>query len=207
MNYGEEYVFWYLRLNGFFPITNFVIHKSSHVSFSSDCDVLAIRMPFVYEEIGGLPDDWDDYLRNILDFDVINGIICEVKTGDYDPEKLFIRTNLSYSIGRLGFISRDDESYLDNILDVLDNSPQIFMTADRQNIPFCITKLLVANSNKGENSSYSFLPFDRVLSFLRDRIKNYRLQKYRDRMFFGSNQFQAFIDYIALDRFSGEEAE
>ena len=27
MNFAEELVYWYLRLNGFFPITNFVLHR------------------------------------------------------------------------------------------------------------------------------------------------------------------------------------
>jgi len=33
MNYGELAVpIWYLRLNGFFPISNFVVHASGEVS-------------------------------------------------------------------------------------------------------------------------------------------------------------------------------
>jgi hypothetical protein len=32
MNHGEELVYWYLRLNGFFPLSNFVVHKSSQVA-------------------------------------------------------------------------------------------------------------------------------------------------------------------------------
>jgi hypothetical protein len=27
MNSSEELAYWYLRLNGFFPLTNFVIHR------------------------------------------------------------------------------------------------------------------------------------------------------------------------------------
>jgi len=31
MNHAEDAAFWYLRLNGFFAITNFVIHASANV--------------------------------------------------------------------------------------------------------------------------------------------------------------------------------
>ena len=27
MNFAEQLVYWYLRLNGYFPITNFVLHQ------------------------------------------------------------------------------------------------------------------------------------------------------------------------------------
>src|SRR5208283_1256962 len=83
MNYGEEIAYWYLRLNGFFPITNFVIHRSERIPHTSDCDVLAVRMPDVYEEIGGKPEDWDQDFAMELGFDRVLGVICEVKTGGY----------------------------------------------------------------------------------------------------------------------------
>lgn len=31
MNYGEDAVYWYLRLNGFFSVTNFVLHPTEVV--------------------------------------------------------------------------------------------------------------------------------------------------------------------------------
>src|SRR5688572_18351639 len=107
MNYGEAIAYWYLRLNGFFPITNFVIHHSSKVRHSSDCDVLAIRLPFVYEEIGGNEDDWDESLSKELGFDHTIGVICEVKTGAYRLENIFRPEYIAYSIARLGFMPKE----------------------------------------------------------------------------------------------------
>src|SRR5256885_2107365 len=103
MNYAEEYVFWYLRLNGFFPITNFVIHKSSQIEYTSDCDVLGVRPPFVYEEIGGKPEDWDPLLVALFEEGFTIGAICEVKSGKYEPNQIFQANNLHYSLARLGF--------------------------------------------------------------------------------------------------------
>ena len=107
MNYGEEIAYWYLRLNGFFPITNLVIHRSSRIDHSSDCDVLAIRMPFVYEEIGGQSDDWDKFLAQEIGFEHIIGVICEVKTGAYELKNIFCPEYVNYCVNRLGLTRRE----------------------------------------------------------------------------------------------------
>lgn len=78
MNYGEELAYWYLRLNGFFPIARFVVHRSKHAANSSDIDLLAVRLPNVYEPVGGLPDDWDPWLRDQLNFEMQLGVIWRV---------------------------------------------------------------------------------------------------------------------------------
>lgn len=112
MNYGEEIAYWYLRLNGFFPISNFVIHRSSKVKRTSDCDLLALRTSHVYEEIGGRPEDWDAELANLLDFDKkIIGVICEVKTGHYSLKDIFRPTHIDYSVGRLAVAPRSDRDF------------------------------------------------------------------------------------------------
>jgi len=59
MNYGETLAYWYLRLNGFFPLKNFVMHMPEERTQHSDCDLLAVRFPLVSEDVGGGPDDWD----------------------------------------------------------------------------------------------------------------------------------------------------
>ena len=84
-NYAEEYASWYFRLNGFFPISNFVVHRIGNATRSSECDILAIRPPNVFEQIGGTAEDWDPYLVQSIDFSCILGVICEVKTGEYRP--------------------------------------------------------------------------------------------------------------------------
>lgn len=69
MNYAETLAYWYLRLNGFFPLKNFVLHSSRREERlgregaeqnegyipGADCDLIAVRFPHVYEEIGGQP--------------------------------------------------------------------------------------------------------------------------------------------------------
>lgn len=191
MNYGEEYALWYLRLNGFFPISNFVIHKSGEITHSSDCDVLAIRTPNVFEEIGGQEGDWDDWLRDRFDFAKTIGIICEVKTGDYEKDKLFRKENVHYCVGRLGFVS---QQYIGEISDRLDEQAIIDLDSHYQ-----IGKLLVAN-NGAQTERYSYIDLGSIIAFLERRIERYPEEKYRDRMFFSSILFQSVIDRVALKR-------
>lgn len=41
----EELARWYLRLNGFFTITNFVVHPTSRGSQLTDGDIVGVRLP------------------------------------------------------------------------------------------------------------------------------------------------------------------
>ena len=191
MNYGEEYGLWYLRLNGFFPISNFVIHRSTEIVHSSDCDLLAIRPPFVYEEIGGNSEDWDLELTNILDFNRTIGVICEVKTGDYDVRKLFKKKHLKYTISRLGFVPQND---VDDLVEEFE-SKAVFNIKDSHQI----VKILIAEDGKN-NSKYHFRSQKSVYNFLRQRVLKYPQEKYADRMFFGSILFQSIIDTTVMNR-------
>jgi len=187
MNYGEEIVYWYLRLNGFFPITNFVIHRSQRIVRTSDCDVLAVRMPDVYEEIGGKPEDWDQGFAQELGFDRIVGVICEVKTGRYALNGIFRSEYVHYAIGRLGLVPTDQ---IARIADELNNNA-IANTDDGRRI----CKLLVANDLK-EPQTFIFRSLNHAEDFIDDRVKQYPREKYADRMYFGSDLFQHTIHRI-----------
>jgi hypothetical protein len=191
MNYGEEYALWYLRLNGFFPISNFVIHKSRETTYSSDCDVLAIRTPNVFEEVGGQKEDWDVWLRDKFDFSKTIGIICEVKTGKYEKGNIFRNQGVCYCIGRLGFVSI---RHISEISDRLDKSAIIDLNSQYQ-----IGKLLIAN-NGSETEQYFYRDLGSIISFLDRRVEKYPVEKYRDRMFFTSILFQSIIDWVTLKR-------
>src|SRR3990170_7441706 len=103
-NYGEELGYWYLRLNGYFPITNFVIHQSEDIEYPTDCDILGVRFPHVYEEIGGQRHDWDEALMSQVDFNEPVAVICEVKTGDLGAKPVFSQEKISYAVQRLRIV-------------------------------------------------------------------------------------------------------
>src|SRR6516225_4086893 len=53
---AEDLGYWYLRLNGCFTISNFVVHPDSGTNQKTDIDILAARFPF-REELPGMKDD------------------------------------------------------------------------------------------------------------------------------------------------------
>lgn len=77
------------------------------MQYTSDIDVLAVRSPHVFEEIGGQPGDWDEFLTGSLGFGRHIGLICEVKTGAFDETKLFRPEYLRYTLSRLGLIEQN----------------------------------------------------------------------------------------------------
>lgn len=192
MNYGEELAYWYLRFNGFFPIANFVMHKSGRMKSSSDCDVLAVRPPHVYEKAGGEAEDWDQRLADSLDLNKTLGVVCEVKTGAYRLDKLFKKSNLKPQVERIGFAQRDD---IDEIVDALSDSRILNINNSHQ-----IFKLLIANEEPRTREKFVFIPLADTRKFLAERMKRYMLEKNRDRMFFSSNLLQDLIDQNGRSR-------
>lgn len=104
---AEEQSYLYLRLNGFFPLGNF--NKSKSVKFSADADLLAVRTPFVFEEVGGQNRDWDETLFKYFKRDWLVGLICQVKGGKFENENFFDDPYLTDNLQRLGLTGKVDD--------------------------------------------------------------------------------------------------
>jgi hypothetical protein len=110
MNYAEAIASWYLRLNGFFVLENFVIHDVDRPGAPSDWDVLAVRLPYTYEVVGGQQDDWDPTLLTMLDWTRPIGLMCEVKSGALGENDPFRSWKTEYGAKRLGFTDNWESS-------------------------------------------------------------------------------------------------
>lgn len=180
-NFGEELVYWYLRLNGFFLINNFVLHQNSE-GRTSDADLLAVRLPYVYEETGGRLEDWDPLLLSYFEPGKTIGIICEVKTGlNFNTNKIFQDYNVNKSVQRIGFTSNELDYQ-----EIFDNSMVSF--GDYQ-----IAKLLVTRKLHNPKSDCLHIKMVHIRSFLRERMHKYMDRKLGDRMFFSSSLLQYLI--------------
>ena len=78
----ERVAYWYLRLNGFFQIENFVIHPERSGSQRTDADILAVRFPFRAERLIDEPTRImrDDIELLSLSSNLVDVVIAEVKT-------------------------------------------------------------------------------------------------------------------------------
>jgi hypothetical protein len=193
VNYAEELTYWYLRLNGFFLIENFVIHREGHqIEHRADADLLAIRFPHVREAIGGMPMDFDnDILFRAFNQNRIIGLIVEVKSsrGQIQPNIFTDRGRMQYALHRFGFEMRDEE------IEALANNHQWIrneqITGER---PFQIGKLLVHDQNNEINPNFAFnLNLTHVTEFIKGRFIRYRREKWGSRMFFPSPLMQYLI--------------
>lgn len=190
-NYGEELAYWYLRLNGFFALTNFVIHRTVDNEYSSDCDVLALRAPYTFEPVGGQPEDWDTNLFKSFKQNHFIGIICQVKTGKYTKKDVIKSGHFPYLFHRLG-LSEEIDDQLEK------KAVAIYKGEGAYN--FSVGKLLIAHENAlGEDSPFLFIAIEQVREFLKNRIRRYPKEKWQDRFFFNSELFQSLIDEIHME--------
>lgn len=184
MNYGETLAHWYLRLNGFFPLRDFVLHRGEGLDRTSDCDLLAIRFPHVFEEVGGQADDWDRRRFDEWGLDLSRPIvvIAQVKTGrEQTCRGAFTEAKLRRALRRVGLWEAGDvktcAQKLHKVALVSDPKAQIM-------------KLLVAEEPQQQLDSYRTLPLRDALAFVRQRFDAYRETKRADRLFFHDELIQ-----------------
>jgi hypothetical protein len=184
MNYGEQLVYWYLRLNGFFPLTNFVPHRES-----GEIDMLAIRLPYVSEDIGGNPDDWDPRFRDPWDIRLESekvGIFAEVKSGHWSARDLARAGGdgrLNAGIKRSGMFPTE---IANSVAERLRDRPVV-----RQH-GFTVAKMFVGVAER-QPANRLHLPLHKADKFIRDRMAKYPNEKFGDRTRFGGD----LIQYLA----------
>ena len=189
MNFAEQLVYWYLRLNGFFPLTNFVLHHGEGHR-TSDADLLAVRFPYVSEVIGGADKDWDARFWKRWHIDLTSetvGLIVEVKSGFFDysdlnhPDREW---RVRDSLRRLGMVP---PSQLEQAVEELRRAPCTRLGGCRT------AKLLVSSGNIPNGAPWLHVELRLVDKFVRRRMKTYSDRKYPDRLFFAGD----LIQYLA----------
>lgn len=200
MNFGESLAYWYFRLNGFFPLTNLVLHEPDETTkYNADADLLAVRFPHVYEEIGGRPRDWDN--KRFDDWGLehrtkIVCVICEVKTGSYkhsSVNKSFGEARLRYVVPRFGIVERERA---DEIVVSLLREPVVAM----EDSHVVYAKVLIHHSPVRGTNDQALTPcrkvsLEEIRKFVRKRMTYYKRHKGVSRMFFPSE----LIQYMAWE--------
>ncbi|MBP9040960.1 MAG: hypothetical protein KBF64_04210 [Anaerolineaceae bacterium] len=121
-NFAEQLAYWYLRLNGFFLVENYVYHRvasDGNHTINADADLLAIRPPYYYEEIPHL--EQNEQGRDVLSQAPLDsdkwlgefthrwlGVICEVKGSEQvrvsDIQNAFTSSRIRVSLNRIRLI-------------------------------------------------------------------------------------------------------
>ena len=111
------------------------------------------------------------------------GIICEVKTGHFDRQKLFQVPNIFYSLARLGLVV-DPQRTTEQLI----NHRHVDLEGNVR-----IAKLLIA-STRTEDDGFHCVTIAGIRRFFQQRFEKYKEVKHRDRHFFPSELIQALID-------------
>lgn len=150
-----------------------------------ETDIVAIRFPYVYEEIGGMEDDWHKDSKDMIPKfeENIIGVICEVKSGEdgYSNENLFIGTRLRKCFQRLGFYKSGSNEFENAYKQLLNNSSY-------WDEKYTIVKILIS-PKEHTGDKFKNILLSNIDSFITKRIKKYG-EKYSDRNFFNSNLIQ-----------------
>lgn len=171
-NYAEVLAYWYLRLNGFFPIADFVLHHKG-----GDTDILAVRPPFACEYVRGKHLKEDELLIQIINgagcdfFRFFVGIIGEAKGGkSKNPiprsvlNEKFDLESLKYNLRRLGLFK---SSEVDSIAKDLERGKAIV-----SNI-VSVHKILFAHAERFSpkmDDNFSFISLEATKSFIEERM-------------------------------------
>lgn len=108
VNKFEQLTLWYLRLNGYFTVPNFILHPDTPGSERTDADILGVRFPYS-REVAGVEMKRDDSL--VRQDDKTDFIIAEVKrgvcrlNGPWTDPKL---ENMQYVLKWMGMVSKSE---------------------------------------------------------------------------------------------------
>jgi hypothetical protein len=197
-NQAEELSSWYLRLNGFLLVENFVIHKETDTEakdakHTSDVDLLAVRFPNSEEEIGAkLLQCDDEVLFKFFNKNKTLALIVEVKSSE-EPEtiKLFNSPyKMRYALRRIGLLKKGQ-------IDALVTNLKKWKVSDAilGEKGFQIGKLLIHNwkreTTKGEEAFK--IEIVHAKDFILKRFRENDVAKWADRVFFPSNLMQDYI--------------
>lgn len=169
---GEQLAKWYLRLNGYFTVDNFIVHAGDDPKRISDelignyteTDILGVRFSHHREVSGELEIQNDPVLIN-KNCPLIDYVIAEVKTGKEDrPNPIWRNKNLqaiAYIIRFAGIIPQETD--IQNIAKVLSEAGEYHDVGGH----FSIRLILIAETLANQNwKNVANISFDHIIEFL-----------------------------------------
>ncbi len=168
----EALAYWYLRLNGFLTITNFIVHPDQGKDQETDADILGVRFPYRVENLSR---PMKDDLPLIGESGKSHLVIGEVKSGLCDlngpwtkPEK----RNMLRVLKAIGALQSHESDAA---------AKALYATGYYSNQRYRISLICFGGrANPQVTEKYPNVPqilWAEILSFIYDRFKEYKNQK------------------------------
>jgi hypothetical protein len=164
MNAYEQVALWYLRLNGYFAIPNFIAH--GNIETRTDVDVLGVRFPHSCEFE-------DDTKRLDIRAENIDVVLSEVKKGrckvngpwrQREPNRA-----LEYVLRRVGLF--DEEA------SIVDAANALYSTRRYENDRFSVRIICFGRKRNASLTGVTQILWSDVISFISSRFDRYKREK------------------------------
>ena len=169
---AEKLAYWYLRLNGFLTIQNFIVHPDTGSNQRTDADILGVRFP-LRAELKPNPMVDDDPFVQIKDRPYI--IIAEVKRstcGLNGPWTEPAKEDLQKVLRAVGAFQEDQVETV---------AKAIYTSGTFSNSSYYFTLACfggAVNDDIGKNfPNIPQIAWDKVLTFIYNRFRKYRDEK------------------------------
>jgi hypothetical protein len=166
-NFAERIAYWYLRLNGFFMVENFVHHENEE-RHGADADILAMRLPGARERIDDREvtcDNWEQRFGFELERHPI-AVIVQVKGGGGDVSAAFRPDRLRDAARRFGGF---DDAQVEEI--AMSEQQSLLVNHWR------VTKLVIGTA---AYRTAHFISLSDAWRFVRDRFREFHDRKRGD---------------------------
>ncbi|MBL8528753.1 MAG: hypothetical protein JNL68_13785 [Burkholderiales bacterium] len=183
VNFGERLAYWYLRLNGFLLVEDFVLHREPDAR-TSDADLLAVRLRHSNEQIDGAPLALHDAIRTLVGAGPDEkhvALVVQVKTGE--PASAGEAFNDNRLRRGLRFIGALPEEALARVVTELE------LGATSLHDGWVFAKLLIAENLRDDGNAVG-VPLNDALKFIQSRLQTHRVRKAADRLFFPDELMQ-----------------
>lgn len=168
---SQELAYWYLRLNGFLSIQNFIVHPDIGDNQRTDVDLMAVRFPFRSENlVRPMQDDahFSKYTRPFVIFAEVKAGRCSLNGPWTNPTQ----QNMNRVLAALGvFTPKENKAVAADLY-----SQGFFENKSYRVSLFCIS----GATNPDISANCPQVPqilWPEILAFIFDRFRQYHRQK------------------------------
>ncbi len=168
---AESLAYWYLRLNGFLSIQNFVVHPDQGRNQETDVDLMAVRFPFRSENlIRPMRDDkvFSKHKIPYIVFTEVKAGRCSLNGPWTKPE----RQNMKRVLHALGAFTEKENDWI---------AHELYRNGTFQNQFYHVSLMCIgAEINEQIKQKFPYVPqiiWDHILRFIFKRFREYKNQK------------------------------